>query len=120
MSSPGYCSPDTLPPVRSSLSPGGSGAAAPGGALRALNSSVRPRRWRAFGRRRLRRRSPPDPLDSHSDSAWPKLLSLVARGPGGLTPALKASIGCADVLDADSFRLSMTLDRMEWDERDPG
>src|SRR5919112_720465 len=81
MSSPGYCSPDTLPPVRSSLSPGGSGAAAPGGALRALNSSVRPRRWRAFGRRRLRRRSPPDPLASHSDSAWPKLLSLVGSGP---------------------------------------
>jgi hypothetical protein len=29
-----------------------------------------------------------------------------------VTAALKPSIGCADHLTADSFRLSMTLDRM--------
>jgi hypothetical protein len=32
-----------------------SGAAAPGGALRAIDSSARPRSWRTFGRRHLRR-----------------------------------------------------------------
>jgi hypothetical protein len=32
--------------------PGGSGAAAPGGALRAIDSSTRPRSWRTYGRRR--------------------------------------------------------------------
>jgi hypothetical protein len=36
----------------------------------------------------------------------------LARGHCVMTPALKASIGCADVLTAGSFRLSMTLDRM--------
>ena len=40
-----------------SLSTRGSGAAAPGGALRAINSSARPRSWRTFGPRRLRRPS---------------------------------------------------------------
>jgi hypothetical protein len=38
----------------------GSGAAAPGGALRAIDPSARPRSWPAFGPRRLRRQSQPD------------------------------------------------------------
>jgi hypothetical protein len=36
---------------------GGSGAAAPQGALRAIDPSARPRSWRTFGPRRLRRQS---------------------------------------------------------------
>jgi hypothetical protein len=39
--------------------PRGSGAAAPSGALRAIDSTARPRSWRAFGPRRLRRQSHP-------------------------------------------------------------
>ena len=37
------------------LAPRGDGAAAPGGALRAIDSSARPRSWRTCGPRRLRR-----------------------------------------------------------------
>jgi hypothetical protein len=37
--------------------PRGSGAAAPGGALRAIDASARPRSWRPCGPRRLRRQS---------------------------------------------------------------
>jgi len=40
-----------------SCPPRGSGAARPSGALRAIDSSTCPRSWRAFGPRRLRRRS---------------------------------------------------------------
>jgi hypothetical protein len=39
--------------------PRGSGAAAPQGALRAIDSTARPRSWRTFGPRRLRRQSQP-------------------------------------------------------------
>jgi hypothetical protein len=37
----------------------GGGAAAPSGALRAIDSSARPRSWRTYGPRRLRRQSQP-------------------------------------------------------------
>jgi hypothetical protein len=40
--------------------PRGSGAATPQGALRAIDSTVRPRSWRTFGPRRLRRQSDAD------------------------------------------------------------
>jgi hypothetical protein len=51
--------------------PRGSGAAAPGGALRAIDPSAWPRSWRTFGPRRLRRQSRP---------------ALVAtQGGGGIT-----------------------------------
>jgi hypothetical protein len=39
------------------MAPYGSGAAAPGGALRAIDSLACPRSWRTFGPRRLRRQS---------------------------------------------------------------
>jgi hypothetical protein len=39
--------------------PRGGGAAAPSGALRAIDPSARPRSWRTFGPRRLRRQSMP-------------------------------------------------------------
>ena len=45
------------PDHRCSCPLGGSGAAAPSGALRAIDSSARPRSWRPFGPRRLRRQS---------------------------------------------------------------
>jgi hypothetical protein len=41
------------------MAPSGSGAAAPSGALRAIDPSARPRLWRTFGPRRLRRQSEP-------------------------------------------------------------
>jgi hypothetical protein len=57
------------------MAPRGSGAAAPGGALRASDSLARPRLWPAFGRRRLRRQSQP---------------ALVAR-QGGIAGAARSS-----------------------------
>jgi hypothetical protein len=57
----------------------GSGAAAPYGALRAIDASARPRRCR---------------------------LGAIRGGH------LKPSVGCADLLTAGSFCLSMTLDRI--------
>jgi hypothetical protein len=82
---PGHRSPDTLPLVRSSLSPGG---------------VERPRRVVRFARLIHR-------CVRAVGVSW-----LPARGHWIVTAALKPSIGCADHLTADSFRLSMTLDRM--------
>ena len=45
--------------------PRGSGAAAPSGALRAIDPSARPRSWRTCGPRRLRRQSEPDLVATH-------------------------------------------------------
>jgi hypothetical protein len=48
--------------------PRGSGAPAPYGALRAIDSSARPRSWRTFGPRRLRRQSEPALVTTFSDA----------------------------------------------------
>jgi hypothetical protein len=49
----------------------GSGAAAPGGALRAIDSSARPRPWRTYGPRRLRRQSDPEALATQGSAPPP-------------------------------------------------
>jgi hypothetical protein len=48
--------------------PQGSGAAAPSGALRAIDSTARPRSWRTCGPRRLRRQSQPALAATHGGS----------------------------------------------------
>jgi hypothetical protein len=52
-------------PVTAGCAPLGSGAARPGGALRAIDASACPRCWRTFGPRRRRRRSEPALVATH-------------------------------------------------------
>jgi hypothetical protein len=56
---------------RARLAPlGGSGAARPSGALRAIDSTACPRSWQAFGLRRLRRQSQPALVATQCDATW--------------------------------------------------
>ena len=48
---------------------GGSGAAAPGGALRAIDASAQPQSWRTCGPRRLQRQSQPALIAAQGDAA---------------------------------------------------
>src|SRR5512133_668146 len=59
---------------------GGSGAAAPSGALRAINPSARPRLWRTFGPRHLRWQSQPDLTATLSVVLRMARIDLVADG----------------------------------------
>jgi hypothetical protein len=65
--------------------PRGSGAAAPEGALRAIDSTARPHSWRTFGPRRLRRQSDADHIvtqreDRSTDASRPKHAAAVCGG----------------------------------------
>jgi hypothetical protein len=60
---------------RWSCPPRGSGAAAPGGALRAIDSSARPCSWWTFGPHHLRRQSEPALVTTHGGADLGRLLT---------------------------------------------
>jgi len=62
----------------------GSGAAAPSGALRAIDASARPRLGPAFGWRRLRRQSQPDLVATERDAIGTGQIGLYPRNPKAL------------------------------------
>jgi hypothetical protein len=71
------------------MPPRGSGVAAPGGALRAIDASARPRSWRTCGPRRLRRQSQPGLVATQGARAGPGRASV--PGALGCTAGVRAA-----------------------------